>query len=206
MRVMKKTMKKRVVILAVAVALFVAAPASAALWWDPGDPGSTYQVWEFTDVTPAGGGGWVARPEIDGNPYMGILIAEISVQAGGWDGDGFSGEGIGVRLEIPNRLEAQPYKEIWVEAGFTGGLANPGVTTFNGETVSEPIFEAPNIISWQIWPNPFKEDIYFTIWPNQTEAQAYLDWVRVDTICIPEPVSICLLGLGCLLLRRRRTL
>jgi len=203
---MKKTMKKRVVILAVAVALFVAAPASAALWWDPGDPGSTYQVWEFTDVTPAGGGGWVARPEIDGNPYMGILIAEISVQAGGWDGDGFSGEGIGVRLEIPNRLEAQPYKEIWVEAGFTGGLANPGVTTFNGETVSEPIFEAPNIISWQIWPNPFKEDIYFTIWPNQTEAQAYLDWVRVDTICIPEPVSICLLGLGCLLLRRRRTL
>ena len=200
-------MKKLVLILVTAVLLFVAGSARAVPFWNIGDPGSTYQVWEFTDVTIANGGGWVATPEIDGNPYMGILVAEISVQAGDWDGDGFFGEGIGVRLEIPNRPEAQPYKEIWVEAGFTGELASLGVTTFNGGTVSDPTFEAPNIIGWQIWPNPYKEDIYFTIWPEQTGAQAYLDWVRVDTICIPEPATICLLGLGGLiLLRKRRTL
>lgn len=200
-------MKKLVLILVTAVLLFVAGSARAVPFWNIGDPGSTYQVWEFTDVTIANGGGWVATPEIDGNPYMGILVAEISVQAGDWDGDGFFGEGIGVRLEIPNRPEAQPYKEIWVEAGFTGELASLGVTTFNGGTVSDPTFEAPNIIGWQIWPNPYKEDIYFTIWPEQTGAQAYLDWVRVDTICIPEPATMCLLGLGGLiLLRKRRTL
>ena len=213
MRVMKKTiMKKRVVILAVAVALFVAAPASAVLPWDPGDPGSTYQVWEFTDyVTPTGGTGnitsWLAFPEIDGNPYSGILQANIDVTGGSRVGGGFLGEQITVLLKIPNRPEPQPYKEIWVEAGFTGELVNLGVTTFGGDTVCEPIFEAPNIISWQIEPNPDREDIYFTILPNvQTGPQIYLDWVRVDTICIPEPATICLLGLGCLLLRRKRTM
>lgn len=212
MRVMKKTMKKRVVILAVAVALFVAAPASAALWWDPGDPGSTHQEWTFDDADNP------AAPGVDENPFG---TASATISSGGyspepvWHADWLGRQGVWeadeleAYLQIPNQPIPNEYKEIWVELGFYGTIRNLTVAAPAGTTrvdiLAVEVVEVGNgwnklAVGWRIEPNPEWENPCINF-----DGVGDVDYVIIDTICIPEPVTICLLGLGCLLLRRKRT-
>jgi len=215
MRVMKKTMKKRVLILAVAVALFVAAPASAALWWNPGDPGSTHQEWTFDDADNP------AAPEVDQNPFG---TASATISSGPYDPDPewyadwlgrqgvWQGEEMNIWVGIPNRRLEEPYKEIWVEVIYDGTITaaevspyfptQPAVVSITslGSTITNINDDWKKIVmGWRVEPNPYSEAICM-------DFTGGVDSLTVDTICIPEPATICLLGLGCLLLRRRRTL
>jgi len=194
-----------------------------------GMPGSTVQEWDFTtDANPA-------LPENYANPY-GTPSATISLgfaasgywetyppipggRVGVWDiGRGIDEEdpAIGrITLVIPNTVNTDPtsYKEIWVQVTYYKDLTMapivevPGGVLLGGE--SRRIEIVPmwgewwlDQTMWRIEPNPTQETILIT----GHDWGSMIDQVVVDTICIPEPATMSLVGVGCVLLfaRRRR--
>ncbi|MCX5634357.1 MAG: PEP-CTERM sorting domain-containing protein [Planctomycetota bacterium] len=196
----------------VVVVLCLAVPALATLnqslgSWNEGAVGSTHQFWDFTPgyIVPSGGG-YTAEPEVVSNPVPNRVTATIN---GTWDNISSitSNQRISVNLEIPNYLDLNEYKVIWVDIGsnvvdpaWVSIVATPTNIPFKysvlpGQGVAE--------FGFKIWPNPEVEKIGFVIWAAPG-ALAVLDYIHVDTICIPEPATIALLGLGVLTLLRKR--
>jgi len=192
--------------------------AFAGMWWTRGDAGSTYQMWTFDDADNP------AFPEIDQNPY-GQALAIITVNAGsssaaGWDSSGiWYGHSAEVLLTIPNNPLANDYKEIWVEVGCRGHFPpdvenppNSGLGLGTGYFVLNPTGNDVSVIDLgftfvedkinagrriltfgvRISPNPNYETIYFML----LNSGADVDYISLDTICLPEPATLAILGLG----------
>lgn len=206
------SMKRLVSVFTVAM-LWLAVPALAVPslgWWNEGDPGTTHQLWDFTPGhIKVSGHGYTATPESVFNPYPNRVAATIHY--GTWDNvtNIVSSTGIDVDLEIPNYEILNDYKEIWVDVGsavvdqdsITISATDGGSTTFEYTVLPGQGDAEFGVI---IWPNPYVEKIDFTVIPT-VGGQAVLDYIHVDTICIPEPATVCLLGLGALgLIRRKR--
>ncbi|MCX5634358.1 MAG: PEP-CTERM sorting domain-containing protein [Planctomycetota bacterium] len=204
-------MKKLVLVV---VVLCLAVPALANLSqslgsWNEGAVGSTHQLWHFTPgyVTAISGNGYSATPEQVSNPVPSSVVASI-LPGGSWDNvtQFISTGGISVSLEIPNYENLNKYKEIWVDIG-TAVATNFAVSAFDGGSITF----TSRVLSGQgdaefgfrIWPNPYTEIVTFWV-TSATGAPAVLDYIHVDTICIPEPATIALLGLGVLTLLRKR--
>jgi hypothetical protein len=178
--------------------------------WNEGDPCTTHQRWDFTHsyVTTIPTDGYSARPEEVSNPDPTKVVASIS-PGSTWDSvtKFISTRYISVNLEIPNYPTLNEYKEIWVDIG--SNTVDPMDINISATPTDIPFVY--RILSGQgdaefgirIWPNPGVEKIGFIIWGTPT-APAVLDYIHVDTICIPEPATICLLGLGALSLIRRK--
>ena len=173
--------------------------------------GEAYQAWTFDDDENP------SVPEINLNIY-GDPTAEIKSAAappewvvtllgrdGVWQADGITFE-----LDIPNRMVRDPHKEIDIEIGFIGELTN--ITVFPmpfGVYSVEPVSQDVEVVDpttgwkrltakWIIYPNPDRETICYAF-----SGDAALDYINVRTICVPEPLTICLLSLGGLMLRRQ---
>jgi hypothetical protein len=155
------------------------------------------------------------------NPRPGSVVASIPGSAS-WDGvtEFTSNRGISVSLEIANYDNPNEYKEIWVDIGNSVvDMESIVVSATDGGSTSFSYVVLPRRgdaeFGVRITPNPYVEIVNFDVMPsdggglpdspNGPAVPDYvLDYIHVDTICIPEPVTIGLLGLGSLGLIRRK--
>lgn len=187
---------------------------SPNVWWDRDDPGATYAEWGFDNGDNPAAPENYDGPDGADPPQATITITGNSHGSMGWYETDFLGrDGVWhaelteISLEIPNYPLPNEFKEIWIEVGFRGTLIDYSVddpttgVTFLGQSVDflPDGWQILNI-GWQIVPNPASETIYIAFQDNGAD----LDYVTVDTICVPEPASFVLLVLGALALRRRR--
>ena len=203
--------RKTCFLVLVAVVMITVGPAAAK----PLPPGGTAQKWNFENETNP------AIPTLDLNPY-GTPTAELTGNEGGppaeWAADLLGRKGVWqaqgmltITLDVPNQMIPNPYKEIFVEIGFMGDLADFSVLPLpiggSVELVGQKVVLVDPESGWQrltalyiIEPNPDREIICYSF----AGALAAIDYVFVKTICVPEPITASLLALGGLLLARRR--
>lgn len=193
--------------------------------WNNSDPTFTHQEWDFTtNANPA-------PPEIDNNPYgtpvFGITGATWfpaaapfipgSTRTGLWAGIG-SGSAV-ITLGIPNQKDLTKYKYVWLQVAIgstniSGLQMNVSLAPDDEQLVtvlSEGLYAMPSGEQygyyyeklWKICPQPAFETITANV--NFVGGILAIDEVDVDTICIPEPATICLLSLGVFgLINRKR--
>ncbi|HUW20967.1 MAG TPA: PEP-CTERM sorting domain-containing protein [Sedimentisphaerales bacterium] len=185
--------------------------------WTRGGPGTTYQKWEFgaSGVTPP------ADEVGQGNPGPSSLIVHDTGTATVWmptvtpaagvpeaSGVWKIGSSDSIEITIQNFDEQNPYKEIWLQMAWWSD-ENPVIyaTVPGGTGELWPVLvdqQSPgwNLATWKwhIEPNPEAETIIIS--PGL--CALYVDQIVIDTICVPEPTTICLLGLGALALLRKR--
>jgi hypothetical protein len=180
----------------------------------------THQMWTFDDDDNP------ALPEVDNNPF-GDPTARFTVtspedplepivgpswylELSGRGGVWFGHPKLNASLWIPNRPEPDQYKEIWLEMGFQGYVDNFSVAPVPSggivrQTEYAVIDEEDNwktlILAWYIEPNPYEELLCIGI----QNTGAKIDYIIVETICVPEPAAICMLAVGSLGMLRRRS-
>jgi hypothetical protein len=181
--------------------------------WERGSEGTTFQMWEFgTGDNPVGPEAGYFNP---------ISVPSLTVTAADGAPMSWMAEDIGtghfgvwkyedtIRITIGNYDQAQPLKRIWMQLTYyAGGGAIPLVTT-------DPMWydiQVPHKddlgsgywhITYDIYirPNPDAETIII----EPRDCTLFIDEIVIDTICtVPEPATFGLLGLGALVLLRKR--
>ena len=204
---------KKLVVVCIAVVLATGSMAFADDLFPPpwrGDEGSTFQEWGFGTPDP------FPMPDFVDNPY-GIPLLTVDTPSDWFDFvDGhqgvwpLSGE---IDVFIPNRPSPLDYKEIDIQLVWKPSELCPSPTL-----PDEPIF---GVVPFE-FQLAFRHDmdlgggwVFTKYWimmsPNPSEewlsikGNIMVDQLVIDTICIPEPATIALLGFGALsLLRRKR--
>jgi len=205
--------------IAVAIILCSTCVVNATIDYNPpswiGEPGTTYQLWAFGDDTnPSGPDDYtntngVASLQVVGAPPQAYWKDEDLGHYGVWR---FEDEMI---INIPNFPDPNPYKEVWLQMTFNADGATPEASapdvfltptggTGNWMTLIDIVPDDDNY--WNatfqgfMYPNPRGETI--SIRPRN--CSIYIDDIVIDTICVPEPMTLSLLSIGGLALLRKR--
>jgi hypothetical protein len=179
--------------------------------WPAGSTRTTHQYWTFSPghVGLLGSEYGVTPDEIV-NPVPNATIFTVAGADLRWDGQGrISGDDLVVKIALAN-YEDGAYKIMWFDIGASAAPTSISYTAHDGDFTTFDYYLLPGQgaaeFGLKIVPNPAWEEIHFTILGH---SGAWLDYVHVDTVCIPAPGAILLGGIGVSLvgwLRRRRTL
>lgn len=202
---------KRLIALILVCGFSLAAQASLGVVnWKVGDPGTTQQEWLFNT------GGSPVLPEIDNNPYEGDPVAIISnvlhPDAYSWADGVWSGSKFSITMDIPNNPVANPWKEVLVEVVYKGTIVDEWVMDSDWNEfenlMSYDVFLdngwMKRVDLWYIEPNPNSERLCYGFNSSATGAPAAVDSISVSTICTPEPITMLLLSLGAIVLRKKK--
>ena len=189
---------------------------------DPcGAPPTTFQGWTFSTSSHPSAPDEVVNTY--GNPIADVCVVDtvppFQTYWKEWDPVTGSNQHHGVwriygddymKLTIPNADESNPVKEVWLQITYSSSDVSrkpelqtmpwyDSIELIDSIVLDDLYYHDTFLIT--IKPNPDSEDIY--ILPR--DCTLYIDEIVVDTQCIPEPTTICLLSFGILgLLRRRR--
>ncbi len=195
--------------------LVVSGPASAA-FLIPSGAVETYQEWYFTTSQNP------AAPEVDDNP-IGDFPA-LTAQIGGaaffpnlrWENGVWKDTALTVTIDVPNNEVPNPYKVVTVQMMVQGDIVLSWVRDGQGNdferlsrliepsgTENDPWFLVTD--QWRIEPNPMFERFCYGL-NGFDGGDAAIDWVKIRTLCVPEPASLGLLlaGGGWMMRRKRR--
>jgi hypothetical protein len=120
-------------------------------------------------------------------------------------------------FDMPNFAQNE-HKEVWIQVTYYPTDSNQlpwfDVYAENMEYMTEQVFEdavewpdgwVTGAWSFQIWPNPEREEIKLNFSGGEGSLYpAYVDQVVIDTWCVPEPMTISFAALGSMALLRRR--
>jgi hypothetical protein len=160
-------------------------------------------------------------PETDQNPYgdpsVSIIAYGTDASPAGWY-DNLNGQDVMhagpykmliVSLTIPNMPNPNLRKIVQVEAAYQGAsMIVPAITDPQGSVLDSTVYGKDSLnwdevtYTWNINPQPEYEVIMLTFLAGANGVN--LNYVEVATVCVPEPVTFALLGLGGLFLRRRK--
>ncbi|MBU0640468.1 MAG: PEP-CTERM sorting domain-containing protein [Planctomycetes bacterium] len=214
----------RHVFIALAIAVVVAPALADDLYqppWDRYGPTSTYSHWSFDTDAPDPG---YILPEEGYNPfgecYLNIPYAldydywmdSFEGRQGVWYIDPYDY----IEIINDNDPEPRPLKEVYLQitwwadpSGFDGD--RPAPEFYDTPGGSDFVIDIEEDLGGGWWytryyatikPNPNWEEI--DLWAEGYGWEMYIDQIVLDTICLPEPSALALLGLGGLLILRRR--
>jgi hypothetical protein len=202
-----KTLKRFIIL--TTVLILTGGPLALGMYtpvWR-GMDGSTFQEWDFSTDDP------FPLPELSTyfNPYG---TTELMVDGHGWVDEFGSRSGIWalsgqIDTYIPNRPVIEGEKGIWVQLIWKGMEVLPdpnpylpeepiiGIAPFNFMTMTrsdESLDEGwvYSLFEINIWPNPIEE--WVTV-----KGDIIVDYLSIDTICLPEPATLLLFGAAGLL-------
>lgn len=181
-------------------------------FWQEGDAGTTHMIWDLGSAT--------VLEIFPSTSFIADTSEEVSFPAGvvhtpigaaiisgtdlTYSGGVFSSPNpIDVHLKMNNFPNPNVFKEIWVDVVGSGNIVPTGVLATDGPALSftYTFLDGPGPgtgadFGWRIRPNPFFEEVEFSVAPPVTGGLATLDNIHVDAICVPAPGGLLLASLG----------